>query len=283
MTAIVTHRGLDPSKLDYYAESSIEAFVDQLQRGYGLEFDLRQSKDGVLIVSHDGNLKRLSRGKVSASINELTWGEIFKMDFAGSHLTDFDGLLKRIARIDDDRIHAIHLRHQSQSQEIMDEIAEKIDGDSVDKFIIFDLKPESAVYLKKKNNNLHLAASVSHPFDIERYNNCVGGTLLGLEEVENQRNLFDWVWLDEWDRTDIGGKDKTFYNQQVFEGLREGGFKIGLVSPELHGTSPGLLGGEVHQDSISREILLRRMNEIIKLKPDLICTDYPDLYREILC
>ena len=37
MTQIITHRGLDISRENYFAESSVEAFTDQSERGYGLE------------------------------------------------------------------------------------------------------------------------------------------------------------------------------------------------------------------------------------------------------
>jgi len=282
MTAIVTHRGLDPSKPNYYTESSIEAFADQLARGFGLEFDLRQSKDGVLVVSHDSNLKRLSGGHIDKEIEDLTWEEMSKMDFRGSHLIDFDGLLNMISAVDDKRISAIHLKHQSQSKKIMDEVATKVGGDLKDKFIIFDLKPESAAYLKEKNKNLHLAASVSHPCDIERYNSCVGGTLISVKDVIKMRDLFDWVWLDEWDRKDFGEHDKTLYNRQVFDNLRGVGFKIALVSPELHGISPGLMGGEAHPDASNSEILHSRMKEIAILQPDVVCTDFPDIFLDIV-
>ena len=32
---IITHRGLEPSRSNYFSESSLEAFKDQLSRGFG--------------------------------------------------------------------------------------------------------------------------------------------------------------------------------------------------------------------------------------------------------
>ena len=48
---IITHRGLDPSYQNYYLESSIEAFDNQLNRGFGLEFDLQITGNLVGFVS----------------------------------------------------------------------------------------------------------------------------------------------------------------------------------------------------------------------------------------
>ena len=48
------------------------------------------------------------------------------------------------------------------------------------------------------------------------------------------------------------------------------------MTPELHGTSPGLLGGESHKHAANTEVLFERMREILSLEPDAICTDYPE-------
>ena len=58
--------------------------------------------------------------------------------------------------------------------------------------------------------------------------------------------------------------------------MKDAGLSISLVTPELHATSPGLLGGEAHPDAQSRERFFERIGEIIALKPDWICTDYPE-------
>ena len=136
-------------------------------------------------------------------------------------------------------------------------------------------------YLKERNPKLHLASSVSHQYDIERYNGVVGGTLITIEEAIENKDLFDWVWLDEWDLTDKDGGVKSLYNKENFELLRKNNLKIALVTPELHATSPGLLGGESHQDAKDHQTLVKRLHEIITLKPDAICTDWPDLVTSL--
>jgi hypothetical protein len=61
----------------------------------------------------------------------------------------------------------------------------------------------------------------------------------------------------------------------VFKILKDEGLKVALVTPELHGTSPGLLGGEAHPDA-DKNCLFDRIQEIIDLQPDALCTDYPE-------
>lgn len=50
ITSIITHRGLDFSKTKYYPESTLESFKEQLKKGYGLEFDIRITKDDKFII-----------------------------------------------------------------------------------------------------------------------------------------------------------------------------------------------------------------------------------------
>jgi hypothetical protein len=42
------------------------------------------------------------------------------------------------------------------------------------------------------------------------------------------------------------------------------------------------LGGEAHEDARDHEALMARIEEIIDLKPDLVCTDYPDEVRTLI-
>jgi hypothetical protein len=251
-TNVLTHRGLDPSRKGYFAESSLEAFEDQLARGYGLEFDLRPD----LTISHSKDLTLAPEQGTLTTLPEL----LERIHTAGLRS-------------------ALHLKSYVQDDPAL---LDTLLSHDLSEVIIFDVTIKTAQYLKSKNPALTLAPSVAHPYDIERYNSAVGGTLYTIDEVLAHRELFDWAWLDEWDRADKNGGSKTFYNADTFARLREAGLKIALVTPELHGTSPGLLGGEAHEDARDHEALMARIEEIIDLKPDLVCTDYPDEVRTLI-
>lgn len=283
MIHIITHRGLDSTKKDYFVESSYEAFKDQLKRGYGLEFDLQLTEDSKIVISHDSDFSRISKGKESRAILEMTEEEILNFNFNGCHiasLSDLFGLIKKYGS--KNSIHAIHLKRSSQTKELLDYLLEKINEIDYKNIIFFDTTPETAKYMKERKIDLNIAPSVAHPYDIERYNDAVGGTLMSPEQALSHSDLFNWVWLDEWDRTDENKKTKKFYTKELFEKLRNHGFKIALVTPELHRTSPKLLGGESHPDALNQTRLFDRIKEIISLHPDAICTDYPDQYDKLL-
>lgn len=282
MTHILTHRGLDPSRTEYFAESSYEAFRDQLARGFGLEFDVQFIADGGTVIFHDGDLRRISGGRDVRKVSEVSWRELSAQDLGGGcRFTSLPEIFRLIRESEGSTLSALHLKHAWQTEKYLSTLLELMKGTDVSRFIIFDLLPEAGAFLRSRRANLQLAPSVAHPYDKERYNGVVGGTLMAMEEVVQCRGTFDWVWLDEWDRADRDGGSKTFYTKENMLLLRKLGFNVGLVSPELHRSSPGLLGGEAHADAANMETLRVRMADILALAPDIFCTDYPDLVREL--
>lgn len=278
---VLTHRGLEPSQKIFYPESSYEAFEDQLSRGFGIEFDPNFVRDGI-VVSHDASLKRITDGKDIREFKDLTVDEITSIIYGKNkqgRTPTFDELMKLIQK-SPSTINALHLKGKFQDKRYLDMLIKALEKnrDVLPKLLIFDAKPEVARYLKSKIPSLIIAPSVSHPYDIERYNNAVLGTLISVDDAirYKKEGLYDWVWLDEWDLSDKDGGSKSLLNGEVFKKLKENGLKISLVTPELHGTSPGLLGGEAHPDAESNEKLLRRIKEIVSLEPDAVCTDYPE-------
>lgn len=266
-------------------ESSIEALRAQLKRGYGLEFDVRRTADDRLVVIHDGNLKRASGGLDSREIASVPLAELLAMDFNGSHLASFPQVLSAVKRLQaPGAVSAIHLKHGSQDESTLGLIVDELRAAALDpgSFVVFDVSIRTAEYLKSQIPELRLTPSVAHPYDIQRYNGVVGGTLLSVEEVLAHKELFYGVWLDEWDLADENGGKKKLYTKELFDQLHEEGLWVALVTPELHGTSPGLLGGEAHEDAKPFETLAERLREIVACGPDAVCTDYPDYVRGLI-
>ena len=66
------HRGLFDNKTT--PENSMGAFRRAMEKGVGIELDLRVTKDGYVIVFHDETLERMCGKK--AAVSELSWSEI---------------------------------------------------------------------------------------------------------------------------------------------------------------------------------------------------------------
>ena len=285
---VLTHRGLEPAKSGFFAESTYEAFSDHLARGFGIEFDVGFLSDGI-IVTHDRDLRRITGGREVRPLERVASDDISRINerLEQGRICFLDELLELIAARRCP-LAALHLKGAYQQlaaggYPFVDRllaVLERFTG-LTDSLIIFDVVPAVAQHVRRRGANVRLAPSVAHPYDIERYGECVGGTLITIGEALGNRHLYDWVWLDEWDLRDADGGEKRLYAAELFSELRSADLRIALVTPELHATSPGLLGGEAHPDAESFERLQKRIRAIISLCPDAICTDYPEEARQL--
>jgi glycerophosphoryl diester phosphodiesterase len=73
------HRGLHGGEIP---ENSLRAFDAAAAAGYGIELDVHLSRDGLPVVLHDDNLKRMTG--IDRRIDDLTWEEIAPLRLAGT-------------------------------------------------------------------------------------------------------------------------------------------------------------------------------------------------------
>lgn len=73
------HRGLHDSE---HAENSLSAFRRAVESGYGIELDVRLSKDGVLVVFHDDTLERVADEE--GRVIDYTADELAAMHLCGT-------------------------------------------------------------------------------------------------------------------------------------------------------------------------------------------------------
>ncbi len=279
---IITHRWLEPLNKNFnFIESSKEAFEDQLKRWFWLEFDINFSKDMVPFIFHDSSLSRITNGIDTRNFNKLSIDEILNYNLNGNSFISFDELLKLISKYRKNwEYSALHLKSKFQEKiyiDIIINILEKYENIE-NKIFIFDIKIEFAKYIKYINKNILLFASLSHEYDIERFNLSTWNTLLSIKDFLNNLSIYDWAWLDEWDRKDKIW-EKSLYNKDIFNIIKNKNKLIWIVTPELHSKSPWLLWWEAHDDCININILKSRFKEIIKLNPDFICSDYLEFIK----
>lgn len=74
------HRGMHD--IDGVPENSMMAFRRAKELGYGIELDVQLTKDGVLVVHHDYDLKRTCG--VNQYIKDLTYQELFQFKLMGT-------------------------------------------------------------------------------------------------------------------------------------------------------------------------------------------------------
>lgn len=78
------HRGLHDISQGI-PENSMAAFRKAAQLGYGVELDVHLSKDGRLIIMHDGNLLRMTG--IDKNLDTMTWEELRQIKLANTNQT----------------------------------------------------------------------------------------------------------------------------------------------------------------------------------------------------
>ena len=69
----IAHRGLHDNS-GPAPENSMAAFRKAVEAGYGIEMDIRESSDGLLVVSHDDSLMRTAG--IDKNISDMRWSEL---------------------------------------------------------------------------------------------------------------------------------------------------------------------------------------------------------------
>lgn len=88
-----THRGYY-SKDQVIPENSLKAFQKSVDYGYGIELDLQLSKDGVVYVFHDDNLKRMTG--LDRMFIDMDSIEIDALNIYGEPIPTFESVLNLV-------------------------------------------------------------------------------------------------------------------------------------------------------------------------------------------
>lgn len=275
-SCVITHRGLEPARIHALPESSLTSFTDHITRGFSIEFDPFLSCDDVGYVCHD---TYTTNEGVKARLSTLTSAEL---DQRG--VTRLDDVFDLICSFSTASHHSLHLKGDRQQPKFLEYLVGVFNQrvQLKEKVFIFDVAPPVAAFLKQGCPGMRLGASVSHGHDIDRYNSCVYGTLVSVDDFLSNIALYEWAWLDEWDTAGENGEKKSLISPDLIARLHEAGVKVAAVTPELHATSPGLLGGERHEDSSSVARWKKWVLNFISAGGDALCTDWPELVYEMM-
>lgn len=114
---IIAHRGWSGK----YPENTITAFKKALELPVdGVEFDLRMTRDGKIVISHDAAVDRRSNG--NGLISDMTLAELKQLDFgiktspqfAGTRIPEFSELLDLVEAERPDLWLAVEIKENSQ-------------------------------------------------------------------------------------------------------------------------------------------------------------------------
>ena len=135
------HRGLHNSER---AENSMSAFAAAKELGFGIELDVRLSKDGELVVFHDDNLSRVA-GK-EGKVIDFTAEELSKMSLCGTG----EGIptLKQVLELIDGTVPLlIEMKVEPGTEGVPEKLVEVLEGYGGD-FIVESFNPVALRTLK---------------------------------------------------------------------------------------------------------------------------------------
>jgi glycerophosphoryl diester phosphodiesterase len=137
------HRGLHGPCV---AENSISAFLAAVDEGFGIELDIRLSKDGELVVFHDDTLDRVTKFK--GKVKERTLEELSKIKLLGTE--DTIPVFRDVLKIIGGRVPLlIEIKEETASTNVAKkaiEVLREYEGD----FIVESFNPVSLSLFKKE-------------------------------------------------------------------------------------------------------------------------------------
>lgn len=89
--ALIAHRGLKNKNIK---ENTLEAFINAQKNNYGIELDIRKTKDNKIVVLHDVLINRTSNGK--GLVKNLKYKELKKYNFGTKKYPAKIPLLKEV-------------------------------------------------------------------------------------------------------------------------------------------------------------------------------------------
>ena len=136
------HRGLHDDKK---VENSMSAFKAAKEMGFGIELDIRLSKDGELVVFHDENLTRMT-GK-EGKVTDYTADELSKMSLLGTD--DHIPTLREVLDLIDGSVPLlIEMKKSHGEGDVAERFLEVIEGYKGD-FIVESFNPMALKVVRK--------------------------------------------------------------------------------------------------------------------------------------
>ncbi len=241
---IFAHRGL----LNDFPENSLTSLIGAFKEGFGIEFDLRLTKDNDFIIIHDDNFQRLTGQDID--VKNLTLSQVREINYINSQekIISLGTLLEAVRLGDFKKKLAIHLKADSQTEEGLGLLAKYIrEFNLYDQAFAFDLTLESAKLLRQIDKKIKTALIVSE-YRFEP-------TIFLWEEVKQKD--FDIVWMAEW---------RKFYSYELINEMKSDGKIVYAMSPDVHRS----LG-----HPLAREGFEETWRTLIDWNVDGICTDQP--------
>lgn len=254
---ILAHQGASA----YAPSDTIESFKLGMQQGADIiEADLHMTKDGVLVLSHDETVDRLTNG--TGAIEEMTLAELRQMDF-GYKFTPDDG-------------QTFPWRGKGVQIPTLEEVFQAFPGVPMNLELKLSSTPmEPALYelVKKYHMEDKVGIASFHAEPGPRYRALDGG-VAARSASKQDMYLFAALWVPGL--SFLWQPNVEFF--QLPTSQKVGPIEIRLDTPRLI-KAAHRVGVKVHYWTINDEATMRHLLEI---GADGIITDKPDLAQKVM-
>lgn len=157
----IAHRGYKTSSIK---ENTMEAFKNAANNEfYGIEFDVRKTKDGKLVVVHDASIDRVSNGH--GFVRDLTYDELSKYNFGSKDVPSKIPLFEDVLNSFPSLFKIVELKTEVDLEPFLDRVDDKTYFMSFDNGLIKRLKKKHPK-LKCGVLNYVLNSEVDYDYDM---------------------------------------------------------------------------------------------------------------------
>jgi hypothetical protein len=239
---ILDHRSSGATSAGHM-ENTLEAFGWSLERGYGIETDIRMQSDGDIVISHED----LTAEEASGGGHLPTLDEFFSLL----------GVTKRISR---DTI-ALHLKLGEQTPVMIKQLVTKINEHNLASIVfVFDLTRQAVDEFARHDPGRMIRLAISLGADHH------SGTIYTAADLDLFADV-PIIWWDEWGVVNGQRYDGQLYTANNVKALKARGKKIFAISPDVAYQSS-------HPLALNRKYL-SVWQKMISWDIDGICTDVP--------
>lgn len=154
---VLYHRG----KHDFNVkENTIEAISGAIEDNLGVEIDVRMSKDGMVVVSHDDSLKRVFN--IDRKISECSYEEVKELTLGKIPL------LKEVLELVNDKV-GLMIEIKSSKVGKLEENVYKILKEYKGRYVIVSFNPMTLSYFRKKDSSI-IRGQLSYNYKDSEYN-----------------------------------------------------------------------------------------------------------------
>ncbi len=170
------HRGFHDNKGDA-PENSMPAFKRAVEYGYGIELDVRETSDGLLVIFHDENAKRVTG--VDRKISDMTAREVRELTLFNTteHVPMFQDVLNMVGG----RVPLI-VEIKSEDRKRNDDLCENVAFllDSYEGMTCVESFDPGIVRWYKKHHSLTLRGQLSERFSFHPWHRNIMGFFLSM-------------------------------------------------------------------------------------------------------